>query len=361
MDADVGWQLRLAYYVVAPPIVLLIFTTNALVLVLIFRGSKLRTRTNVCVASWAVCDVIIGLVLLAQVIFMGVHNLATAPRERETLEALVAVSAPPGGAAEAVAAAGDTAEAPAEAEVGPGDAPYPCLVWVGLQLLPVIVSCSHWVFMALERCVAVLDAVHYEQRITRMRVKLCVALVWLHGLAWAAVPLGWHAGTGSITGSGNGSAPTRPCPGGLLALLARHYALLLVVLHVLPCLLVGLALFARVFAHVRAHQRQVHVTHTLTQARLLADVAAARCHLAALLVSALCWAPFFVCALVAGAGPARLPVPERIQVATGACMLVGAASSAAKLPVYLLTDAHFRRSLRDMLAKRPPPLSRHRY
>ena len=340
MDDDLGWQLRLAYYVVAPPVVLFIFASNILLLVLIFRNNKLRCRTNVGVASWAACDILIGLVLLAQVIFMGIRNLTVAAKEPRLLQKEYEQEDYEDEELES----GDTLNTN-EARAG---SLILCIFWASLQLLPVVVSCLHWVGLALDRFVAIMDAVHYEQRVTCQRVKSGVIAVWLYGLLWSLLPFVWHTNQTSLYGD-------QFC--NFCVVLAKYYLFLLILLHFVPCLLITVALFVRMFVHVRAHQRQVHVTHTMTQDKLLEDFVVARSYLMVFLASVIFWSPFFIGSLVG----VFKDFPSELQTAVSACMLIGVLASAVKFPIYILANKDFMKAFKDLYVKGPLPPSRHRY
>lgn len=330
MDDDLDPKLKVTYYTLAPPVVLLMFSTNILILVLIFRNNKLRNRANVFVASWAVCDIILGLVLLAQVIFMGIRNLTTTISKQEMIQ---------------ISANSNIDHLNISGGTSSGNL-YLCVFWASLQLLPVLVSCLHWVGLACERFIAIMDAVHYEERLTCRRLKYCVISLWTYGLFVSALPFVWHNKITSIYGG-------QFC--NLVVVLSRFYILMLVLVHFLPCLLVTAAVFTRMFIHVRAHQRQVHVTHTMTQDKLLEDFTVARSFLMAFVASVVFWSPFFICSLV---GVVK-GFSAEIQTCVSACMLVGVLASTWKLFIYILSSKDYMKAFKDIVIKRPPQL-RHR-
>ena len=323
------WKLKIAYYVIAPPLIILIFATNILILVVIFNNEKLRVRTNVFVASWAVCDLLMGFILLAHVGVLAAKSLThvasdvqhTAIGQRQNFTAL---------------------------EPATSSNLYLCVFWAGLQLVPALVSCLHWVALAFDRFLAIMDAVHYEERLTCKRLKYYVISMWVYGIVWSTIPFVWH---NDVTSS-NGSDACNLC-----MVLSKYYFLVIVIVHFLPCLLTTVCVFTKMFVHVRAHQRQVHVTHTMTQDKLLEDFEVARTYLMAFLCSVVFWSPFFICSLV---GVAQ-GFPVYIQTVVSGCMLAGVACSGMKLPIYLIAHKVFRKSFKQLFDRKRQHGMHHRY
>lgn len=287
---------RIVVYVVGSPLAAFILTANILLLLLLCRYPKLQTKTSLMMRSWAFADLLTGLLLVV-------------------LLAVVSIDWPF------------------------VDNKYWCLLWLSLNMIPLLLSCSHVVFLALDRYMAIKFPSRYPDGISHVKLRLYLGLAWVYALLLSFLTYLWHASEAVIDGQ---------CS---FVLYHKYYNLLILLLHCIPCVCLAVLLYAKSFLHVRRHERQVHVTHTLAQDQFLADHKTTKIFFFATVVHTLTWCPYFIALMV------RLGHPSMylsLYLATTIGLLVGFTSSAGKLVIYFWKHDDIRESMKDLCQSNKP-------
>ena len=220
------------------------------------------------------------------------------------------------------------------------DKPGLCLFWNGMQVYPLWVCNLHAVICAIDRYVIVLYPNKYELKLSKSKLKLYIGCSWVYGVLWTAIAYAWYG---------------KESEGQLcnLCSLNHIYVFLLVMLHFIPTTIACVFLYAKVFMHFRRHERQVHVTHTLTQDELVDNTQLAKIILWITVFYAIAWLPFCLIGLVRAS---NLPLNSKWHTALLYAYLVGLSGCLFKLPLFTIFDEEFRSTLKNLLGLKKKPL-----
>ena len=270
---------------------------SILFILVIIKKSLHKARIFISLLSWAAADLLLGLLLFVQICISHLDWAAV-------------------------------------------DKPALCTLWNGLQVYPLWVTDLHAVVCAIDRYIIVLCPNKYEVKLSKTRLRLYLGLSWGYGIAWTAIAFSW-VGT---------EKEGQLCN---LASLSHIYVFLLVMLHFLPALVACVFLYAKVLIHFRRHERQVHVTHTLTQDELVENTQLARVLLCVTVLYALAWLPFSLVGLARASDP---PPGSRWHLALLYTYLIGLIGCLSKLPLFTVFHPDFRAGLKNVLGIRKKPL-----
>ena len=286
---------RLTLYVFGTVIFVLVLFMNLMLFVLVVRYPRLRTPPTVPVVSWGVLDLVAGLLLLS---LMALDHLATTPRTSYHL----------------------------------------CKFWACLQIFPLLASSTHLFILALDRYVAVMWPLRYAVIVSGRRMQCYLAFTWIYGLLMACIPLvwNWRDDTGE----------QRFCN---MSLFPRYYPAL-PLLHTVGMVTGTFVIFFKIFTHIRRHQRQVHVTHTLTQEQLMADHKVAKVFLLVGVIFVVTWFPYLLTWFLTMV----LKSPsDTLWMCLLISYLVGTTNSASKMVVYCIFHDDIQTSIKELYAGKP--------
>ncbi len=162
--------------------------------------------------------------------------------------------------------------------------PYLCLFWNGMLFFPLWVSFAHAVICAVDRFFIVPYSNKYENHLSWFRVKIYIGLSWAYAVMWTFFASNWKSK----------GANYRLCT---LTYANTIFACLFVLLHELPTSVISVYLYIKVYMHFHRHERQVHVTHTLTHDELVSNTNLAKLLFYVTALTILTWIPFSIVVL----------------------------------------------------------------
>lgn len=288
-----SWYYRLTLYVFGTVVFVLILFTNITLFVLVVRYPRLRTRTTLPVVSWAILDLAASLILLS---LMAFSHLST------TLSTTY----------------------------------YLCVFWACMQIVPIVASSLHLFLIAMDRYIAVMWPLRYACMLSYRRLVAYTGGTWFYSLLLCCIPLAWVGAHDQ----------DQYCT---MTIFPRYYPIL-PLLHCIVLASTTLALFARVFTHIRRHQRQVHVTYTLTQEQLMADRKMTRVFFYVIIMFLITWLPFqitwFLTVIISDPS-------ETLWLALIVSYLVGMTNSASKIVLYFIFHDDIQTSLKELYSRKP--------
>ncbi len=296
-SSDPIFAYDITLYSVGTIIFICNLTTNVLFIAAVIKRSWHKRKIYVVILSWTGADLLLGLSLFIQIATAHIEWIAN-------------------------------------------DVLYPCLFWNGIQLYPVWVGCAHMVICAVDRFIIVLYPNKYENRVSWTRLRMYLLLSWAYALLWTAIVFLWY----------NSDMESGWCN---LNILSSVYIFLFVMLHYIPACVACLFLYVKVFMHFRRHERQVHVTHTLTQDELVINTKLAQLLLLASILFPISWLPFCI---VSFARASPLPVTSDWHVALLYTFLIGNIGSVVKMPLFATKNSEFRSGLKKVLGIKKKPL-----
>ena len=272
-------------------------TASILFIIVIIKKTLHQTKIYISLLSWVVADILFGILLFIQISIAHMDWV---------LE----------------------------------DKPALCLFWNGMQVYPLWTCNLHAVVCAIDRYIIVLYPNKYELKLSKLRLKLYISCSWAYGIVWTSVPYIWYGK----------ESQDQLCN---LCSLNHIFVFLLIVLHFIPTTIACIFLYAKVFMHFRRHERQVHVTHTLTQDELFDNTRLARILLCITVIYAIAWIPFSLIGLIRAS---NLPLNSQWHIALFYAYLIGLVGCLFKLPLFTIFDLEFRSGLKNILGIRKKPL-----
>ncbi len=296
-DTEALRDFNITLYSIGPVLFVGNMAAGILFVVVVIKKELQQRKLFISLLSWVVADILLGMLLLGQI-------------------------------------------AIAHMDWQVSDNPALCLIWNALQVYPLWVSSLHAVICAIDRYIVVLCPNKYDVKLSKSRLKLYIGCSWGYGLLWILVPFIWYGKEkdGQICN---------------ISSLSHIYIFLLIVLHLLPATAACLCLYGRVLMHFRRHERQVHVTHTLTQDELVDNTRLARSLLYITILHSFVWFPF---SLVGVARVFNLPLNSPWHMALLYAYLFGLVGCLFKLLLFGALDSEFRSSLKDVIGIRKQPL-----
>ena len=219
-----------------------------------------------------------------------------------------------------------------------------CLAWFGSVILGCGSSLFNLLITVLDRFMAVHFSLSYVRHKTPRNVAATLVALWLYVVALSALPLmGW-----------NRWAEGQPCS--FYATLPKAYVVWAAYLTVGVCSLSSALLYAKIFATVRGHRRRIHAQivaggRATERKRLEGEVRSTRLTATVFLLFVLFWSPYFCVGPLKYSGLA----PEVVEAVKNGCLVLGFANSLVNPVVYGLLQGRFRAAYRLLLTT---PLAR---
>ncbi len=285
----VPFAYRLVLYVFGTPLVVLNFVGNFLFIALVMKYPRMKSRVTVLALSWIGLDFLAGLVLIIQMTVVQVQWSIK-------------------------------------------DSPALCLLWVSLQIAPLLISSSHMAVLSVDRYISIKFPLQYQDSMSYKRLKIYLICIWGYSTLLSCVPFLWH------DGHRNEQAQCS------IFVLQRYYNLLYIFLHLVPIICLCVTLYVRILIHTRRHERQVHVTNTITQEQFLAEKTLCNVFLTVTILFIITWLPFIICSMVRIGTP---HISQTLQMALLCTWLLGYSNNASKMFVYYALHADMRQCIKE--------------
>ena len=272
---------------------------NSLVLIAIYKNQRLQTVTNCFIASLALADLLVGIVVapLAALSYLGLpHNF------------------------------------------------YGCVFTNSIVIAFTQVSIFNLVAIACERFVAIKSPFAYQKYLTMKRAKIINITVWILGILIGLIPLfGWNLH----------SEVTDAWRCNFMTVIDMDYV---VYFHFFGCIVVPLilitAIYSYIFYIVRKQLKQITAlevestnNHTKTSTRFKKEVKAAKSLAIVIILFAFCWIPIHVLNTMFVTCGASCPYPLELLLVT---IVLSHANSAVNPAIYAYGNSNFKHAFKKM-------------
>ena len=274
---------------------------NSLVLIAIYKNHRLQTVTNCFIASLALADLLVGIVVapLAALSYLGLpHNF------------------------------------------------YGCVFTNSIVIAFTQVSIFNLVAVACERFVAIKNPFAYQEYLTMKRAKLINISVWFLGMFIGLIPLfGWNLQS-EVT-------DTWRC--NFVTVIDMNYV---VYFHFFGCIVVPLilitAIYSYIFYIVRKQLSQIaalevdaasRTNHGKTSGKFKKEVKAAKSLAFVIILFAFCWIPIHILNTMSLQCSTSCPYPLELLLVT---IVLSHANSAVNPVIYAYSNSHFKYAFKKM-------------
>ena len=274
---------------------------NSLVLIAIYKNRRLQTITNCFIASLALADLLVGIVVapLAALSYLGLpHNF------------------------------------------------YGCVFTNSIVIAFTQVSIFNLLAIAVERFVAIKNPFVYQEYLTMKRAKIINVIVWILGILIGLIPLfGWNLH----------SKVTDAWRCNFMTVIDMDYV---VYFHFFGCIIVPLilitAIYSYIFYTVRKQLKQITAlevrsvttnTQIKTQSKFKKEVKAAKSLAIVIVLFAFCWIPIHTLNTMFVTCGASCPYPLELLLVT---IVLSHANSAVNPAIYAYGNSNFKHAFKKM-------------